>query len=268
MLDDGIFTIDVSTTESSDVKQMIRKIEAILPDDLITEFDGIVSGEDRLQWTKGDLTNKIWDNVQAKKLRNGKNKRYTFLDICYFVSIRFLKGKRSYNTVKTWALVCRRYSPAVRQAYHYDEVEFSHFAYAAKKIFDIDNPETGQKRWQDVLDYSFNTSKGRGYDVSESELEFVFESKKRPKTQFQPTVNDFSSSEIDVTPIEISQIATVPEQSDTLEIEFSEALHRLAGIVHRIGVKHPIIASSVMTGYSILSNALTTITSRVLDDGS
>jgi len=253
-----MFSIDV-TPASSEVGDMIKRIDKILPEPLINEFEGVASMEDNLQWVQGDLVNKIWDNVLAKKLKNKKGNLYTFLDITYYVSIRFLQGSRSFNTVKSWALVARRYSPAVRQLYHFEDVPFAHFTYAAQRKFDVDS-QTGQKIWQDVLDYSWELSHNQGRSASVMQLQQKFEGLRATKSQFHPSLNDFNSREIDVSPVEISQIVDIQVDSQTLEAEMAEALHRLGGLVVRFANKYPRISGSVTNAYSVLSNALASIT--------
>lgn len=252
-----IFSIDV-TPESSEVVDMVRRIDKILPEPLINEFEGIAAMVDSVQWSQGDLTNQIWQNVLTKKLKNKKGNPYTFLDVCYYVSVRFLHGSKNFNTVKAWALVSRRYSPAVRQLYHYDEIDFAHFAYASQRKFDVDS-DTGQKLWQDVLDYSWELSQNQGRAASVKQLEQKFEGARASKSQFKPTMNDFNHREIDIGGVEISQLSEIPADSSTLEAEMAEVLHRLSGLVFRLANKYPKISGSVMNAYAVLSNALASI---------
>lgn len=256
-LTDTTFSIDVAP-ESSEVGDMVKRIDRILPEPLINEFEGIAAMEDNLQWAKGDLVNRVWENVLAKKLKNKKGNQYTFLDVTYYVSIRFMQGSRSFNTVKAWALVARRYSPAVRQLYHFDEVPFAHFGYAAQRKFDVDS-DTGQKLWQDILDYSYELSQHQGRPASVKQLEQKFEGKRAIKSQFKPTLNDFSHREIDIGGVEISQLSEIPASTDTLEAELGETLHRLSGLVVRFANKYPRISGSVTNAYAVLSNALASI---------
>jgi len=257
---ENYLTVDLSLPQSSEIRSMFKAIERVLPEDLIAEFDGLVQAEDMMQWSYGDKTNQIWSAVSAKKLKNKKGKPYTFLDICFFVSVRFLRQTRSFNTVKTWALVCRRYSPVVRQLYNYEDIWFAHFAYAAKKIFDVDDTN-GKKKWQNVLSFSYNQSLRQGYTVSVQQLESYFEGRKKNKSNFAPTVHDFALADIDLSPIDVNQVATIQSDADTLEGEFGEAIHRLGGIVTRISAKYPIIGGSVNQAYAVLSNALRVIVS-------
>jgi len=250
-------SIDVAP-ESSEVGDMVRRIDKILPEPLINEFEGVAAMIDNVQWNLGDLTNQTWQNILAKKLKNKRGNPYTFLDCCYYVSIRFFNGSKSFNTVKAWALVSRRYSPAVRQLYHYDEIEFAHFAYAGQRKFEADS-DTGQKLWQDVLDYSWELSRNQGRAASVKQLEKKFEGTRSAKSQFKPTMNDFNTREIDIGGVEISQLSEIPADSDTLEAEFGETLHRLAGLVFRFANKYPRISGSVTNAYSVLSNALASI---------
>lgn len=251
------FSIDLAPA-SSEVGDMIKRIDKILPEPLINEFEGVAAMEDHLQWTKGDLTNRIWENVLAKKLKDKKGNQYTFLDVTYYVSVRFLQGSRSFNTVKAWALVARRYSPAVRQLYHFEDVPFAHFTYAAQRKFDIDG-NAGQKLWQDVLDYSWVLSQSQGRSASQKQLEQKFEGARANKSQFKPTMNDFNTREVDIGGVEISQLSEIPASTDTLEAEMAETLHRLSGLVFRFANKYPKISTSVTNAYSVLSNALASI---------
>ena len=243
---------------SSEVGDMIKRIDKILPEPLVNEFEGIAQMEDNLQWQKGDLTNRIWENVLAKKLKNKKGVQYTFLDVTYYVSVRFLQGSRSFNTVKAWALVARRYSPVVRRLYHFEDVPFAHFTYAAQRKFDVDS-NTGQKLWQDILDYSWELSQTQGRGASVAQLEQKFEGARATKSRFKPTFNDFSAHEIDINGVEIAQLSNIQASPDTLEVEMAETLHRLSGLVLRFANRYPSIGGTVMNAYSVLSNALSSI---------
>ena len=251
------FSVDV-TPESSEVGYMIKRIDRILPEPLVNEFEGIAQMEDSLQWQKGDLTNRIWENVLAKKLKNKKGVQYTFLDVTYYVSVRFLQGSRSFNTVKAWALVARRYSPVVRRLYHFEDVPFAHFTYAAQRKFDVGS-DTGQKLWQDILGYSWELSQAQGRSASVRQLEQKFEGTRATKSSFKPTLNDFNPHEIDINGVEIAQLSVIQATPDTLEVEMAETLHRLSGLVLRFANKYPKIGGSVMNAYSVLSNALASI---------
>ena len=135
---------------------------------------------------------------------------------------------------------------------------FAHFAYAAQRKFEPDST-TGQKLWQDVLDYSWEVSQSQGRSASVKQLEQKFEGTRASKSQFKPTLNEFNTREIDIGGVEISQLSEIPVDSSTLEAEFAEALHRLSGLVFRFANKYPKISGSVTSAYSVLSNALASI---------
>jgi hypothetical protein len=268
-LDDAtVLTIDLQASrEDSDVRDMFRKIDRVVPDDIRDRFDALFHYEDGLQWERGDLTNTIWQNVQGKKLRNKQGRPYTFLDTCYYISAKFLRGNRSFNTVKAWALTARRYSPVVRALYHADEIPFSHFVYAAQRKFDVDSTQTGEKVWQDILNHSYDQMTALGREISVRELENHFEphaqvnSGSSYKTGIQsPTTNEYT-----FTPIVLADLDDQPVL-DNPEIELEEELHKLAGIVSRISTKFPMYAGLVNQGLALITNALRQILSPVVEE--
>lgn len=69
----------------------------------------------------------------------------------------------------------------------------------------------------------------------------------------------WNDGEIDIGGLEISQLSEIPASTDTLEVEFSETLHRLSGLVFRFANKYPKVSGSVTNAYAVLSNALASI---------
>ena len=245
-----------STFQPSEIRTMFLRIEKVVPEDVSARLESVCEIEDKLQWVKGDLVNEIWKNVQGSGVKNKRGNPYTFLDVCFFVSAKYLRFSRSFNTVKAWALTARRYSLEVRAHYRGEELPFAHFAYAAKKIFDVDS-STGQKRWQDVLDHSMDQYEKLGRCISVSDLERHFEGKKKTQTTYATGVYEFPSVEVTTVPVAIQDIA--PADDIDVDTEFSEALHKFSGIVSRIVAKHPKYAGAIQQGFALLSNALQAI---------
>jgi len=252
----------VYAVQPNEIRAMIVKIDRVVPEEVAQELENICQIEDHLQWRKGDLVNEIFKNVQGKQLKNKRGNPYTFLDVCFYVSAKYLRFSRSFNTVKAWALTARRYSPEVRAHYQAENLPFSHFAYAAKKIFDVDS-STGQKRWQDVLDHSVDQMQKLGRQISVTDLEKHFEGKKKVSATYRTGVYEFPSVEITLAPVVIQDV--VGEDPD-IDTEFSEALHKFSGIVTRITVKYPRYSGVIQQGFALLSNALQAIRQQTPDE--
>lgn len=223
---------DYSREETAD---MIYAMQRVIPDDVITRFEGIVRVEEMLQWEKGDLTNLIWENVKANGLKDKAGKPYRFQDACYFVSVRFLNRARSYNTVKAWALTARKYSPEERERLHFQDVPFAHFAYAGKNKFD--GREAPAR--DEILEWSYEQTQAQSYNVSVSQLEEKFEGKVRP----QPG----------------SLLAEMPAV-DSIENELMNALQTLINLVGKLeGGRYEKISPLIQQGLELVRIALSQI---------
>lgn len=253
---DPIGTVDYRTPSDSELAEMFRKISRVVPDDVDNQLSSIANIVDHLQWPLGDLVNEIFKNVQGSGIKNKRGNPYTFLDVCFYVSAKYLRYSRSFNTVKAWALTARRYSPEVREHYHFEDLPFAHFAYAARKIFDVDS-STGQKRWQDVLDHSIDQMIKLGRLISVTDLEKHFEGRKKATPTYQTGVYEFPSVEVTMAPVVIHDVD--PAADVDIDQEFSEVMHKLAGLVSRIVAKHPIVSGVVQQAFAMLSNALQAI---------
>jgi hypothetical protein len=232
-----IFLVDeYATMSKAQTRELIYAVQDVIPQEIIDHFEAIVHFEELMQWEKGDLTNQIWEHVQAAKLP------YKFMDICYFVSARFLNYTRSPNTVKAWALTARRFPAPVREKYNYEDVPFAHFAYAAKRKFDrIDRD--GKHTWQKILEYSYEGRNAQSYDVSVTQLEEAFEGKVRIAPRYQPGDEDV---EVPV-PIVL--------ESHSVEMEFANALAALSQLARRLS-GNPQIVSLIEQGLKLLRIAL------------
>jgi len=252
-------SLQVDLRPSNAVGEMIRAIDKILPEETIQKFEGIAQEEERVQWQKGDLTNEIWSAVLAANLCNGEGKPYTFMDICYYVSRRFLRGGRSENTVKAWALTARRFPPALRKRYRWLDIPFSHFTYAGRNKFDADNPKTGHKFFMDILDYSWELSQNQGYPAAEWQLKSVFEpeavSQSSGYVQYQTGVN--VGSGIEFAPLNIERVSEDPEPPEVdYEAELREQLHRLNLLIQGISVNNPKIGKMLFQALSMMWNVI------------
>lgn len=238
--------------DEKDLHEMVTKFDKALPEAIITEFEAIGQYEDFTQWKKGDLTNQIWSVVVAKKLKNKKGVAYTFIDVCYYVSVRFMRGTRSYNTVKAWALTARRYSPAVRKKYSYDILPFSHFAFAAKRIFDVDSSVSGGKVWQDILDFSLDFANRHARVCSVRALENKYETGIKPKRTYVTGLQ--TSGEEIITPVTLADVKTAVDQS--IEDEFEDLVFKLGAFISRFSVKYPMFTDPLSQGYALILNVL------------
>lgn len=239
-IDQDVATIflvdDYATMSKAQTRELIYAVQGVIPQEIIDHFESIVHFEDLMQWEKGDLVNQIWEHVQAAKLP------YKFMDICYFVSSRFLNYTRSPNTVKAWALTARRFSAPVREKYNYEDVPFAHFAYAAKRKFDRISPD-GKRTWQKILEYSYEGRNAQSYDVSVAQLEEAFEGKVRAVPGYQR-----GSENVELpTPVVLDSLS--------VEIEFANALAAITQLASRLS-GNPQIVSLIEQGLNLLRVAL------------
>lgn len=239
--------------EPNEIADMFKRIKKAIPDEIDDRFTAIGELEEKLQWEKGDLTNTIWANVNGKRLKNRAGRLYTFLDVCFYVSVRYLHGNRSYNTVKAWALTARHYSPKVRAFYNYDVIPFSHFAYAAKRVFDVPG-ENSKKVWQNVLDHSRDQSAKRGRDISVRELEHFFEGVHKSPNRYRSGMMQLSGEEATQPSVNVFDLP-LDNNAPTLELEFAEEMHKLSALISRMTLRYPMYAGLLSQGFSILSNA-------------
>jgi len=252
-------SLQVDLRSPNPVGEMIRAIDKILPEESIQRFEALSQEEERVQWQKGDWTNEIWSAVLAARLCNSEGKSYTFMDICYYVSRRFLRGARSENTVKAWALTAKRFSPALRKRYRWLDIPFSHFIYAGRNKFDVDNPKTGHKIWQDILDYSWELSQNQGYPAAEWQLKSAFEPDSVHESsgfvQYQTGVNVGNGIEFAPLKVEHEVEDTKPVDVD-YEAELREALHQINLLIQGIAVKNPKIGKALFHALSMMWNVI------------
>jgi hypothetical protein len=239
----------VPKTEN-EVAKMFMAFERVIPEEVGQKFESIGILEDHLQWDKGDLTLLIWDIVQANNLKDSKGNPYTFLDVCYFVSSRYLNFSRSYSTVKAWAITARRFTKKTREAYHADELPFSHFAYAGQRRWDEINPDTGQKYWVDILLFSYSQYMKFGRNCSVRVLSDKYEKEKTQtslakatKKQHAPTAYEFTDVNLLVSgPLSDgkAQPQTVqPMKDEALSKELQDLDQRFRSLAQAIAVKFP-----------------------------
>lgn len=254
-------TIELDLADEKEIAEMMRKIEGVIPEKILNRFGAIGDLEEQLQWEKGDLTNDIWLIVEAKKLKNKKGRRYQFLDICYFVTKKFLRNSRSFNTVKAWALTARRYSPEIRAMYSSDLIPFSHFAYAAKRKFDVDSQVTGLKVWQDILQDSLDFYHQHMKYKSVRALEEKFEGVKKSNVKYQTGV--YRDREVDmIHPVSIIDLQgdTKPYEDLSLEAEFREFAHKFEGFLHRFSAKYPKFSNTLTQSYTLIRQVIDNLT--------
>lgn len=257
MIDTTAKTVDMPS--QSDIKDLFKRIDKVVPVAVAERFEVIMQYEEHLQWEQGDLTNSVYDNVIAKGLRNKRGEAVTFFDVCYYVSVKHLHGSRSMNTIKAWALTSRRFTPVVRAHFHYDEIPFSHFAYAAQRKFDVQSADTGNKVWEDILNFSWEQSRNLGRDVAVKDLEAAFEGKPRQSPKYQVGSDDaFLQSQIDTKPVAMFDVpATMAgDQTDTVDIEAQEFVRVGMHLLQRFTAKHPMYRDAVMQAFATISNII------------
>lgn len=115
--------------------------------DLLDKLAALGDELEQMAWKIGWLTDKLYKNLMANKAD------VDYMWVCYYVSVTKLKGQRSMNTVKYWALTARFFPEQVAKKYNYDLLPMSHFNYASTfNDLRIDNVPV----WQMVLDYSWD----------------------------------------------------------------------------------------------------------------
>lgn len=221
----------------SEVRTMIVDMLAVLSEEMIQYMENIRQVENALQWDRGDAANIIWDAVKQAGLKNKRGEPYTFEDTCYFVSLRFLSGTKSYNTVKANALVSRRFSTAQRQRYKFQDVPFSHFAYAARRKFDLESPVNGKKIWQNILDYSYRQSIKQGYDCTVANLEAEFEGKFKSRSGYVSGIDQTRLQESTPSPVSFSPTAPIGIDATPVEEQFRALVKTLAALTPQMLVK-------------------------------
>ena len=178
IIDDILQHDPIETRLASDVKTMIKAMTNVIPEELIATLENLSDVAESLQWGRGDCANAVWDIVKTKKLKNKRGEPYTFIDVCYFVAVKYTKGQRSFSTIKGNALVARRFPQAIREMQNYKELPFAHFAYASKKKFEkvqTKGKYQGLKSWQAILDYSWELSQKQLHPPSVDLLKEKFE---------------------------------------------------------------------------------------------
>jgi hypothetical protein len=253
----------VTAPSQSEIGDLFRRIDKVVPVKVAERLDALYQLDERLQWQRGDLTNEIYDNVIAKKLKNKAGQPITFFDVCYYVSLKYLRGTRSMNTVKAWALTTRRFSPAVRQYLHHDEIPFSHFVYAAQHKFDAVG-DSGKKVWEEVLNFSWEQSRNLGRDCSVADLEAAFEGKPRPSAKYNvgASVPD-DSNQLDAPPLTIfsvpeaiTEITDDTGAVDTTDLEAQEFVRVGMQVLQRYTAKHPKYHDVLMQAFSVIVNTI------------
>jgi hypothetical protein len=140
----------------------------------------------QMQWRVGWLTDALYKNLIANHYP------VDYLFVCYFVSVVSLKGNRSMNTVKKWALIARFFPVKVAKQYNYDVLPMSHFEYAAS-FNDLCEPQTGTLVWQAVLDYAWHeyTNSPVSRCPSVNDLKVKFEEARKKAQRKTPVTSGF-----------------------------------------------------------------------------
>ena len=225
------------------ISEMFYRIKGVIPEEVLNKMSALADVAEKMQWEFGDLTNVIYNHVQASKVKDEKGRLYTFLDVCFFVSIVCIRGQRQMSTVKSWALTARHYSVAVRQTYHADDVPFRHFTFAAQEKF--------AKIWKNVLKYSYDQSIEKGYPVTERQLREKFDPQEKPvfRKRYEPAKNDFVPADT-VASLDMSEIEDEPL------VKLDQLISELNGLTSELSVTNPNIGSFISQAILLLRKAL------------
>jgi hypothetical protein len=180
----ALLAANIPSLDSRAVADRFWRIEKKAPQELLDRLSGLGDILQQTAWEIGWQTNELYNTLKA----NGLDENY--LLVCYYVSIRSLRGFRRMNTVRAYAYTARFFPRPVAKKYHNDELHFSHFVYA--KGFGDQPSEygTGGYKWQDVLNYSYARFMDMGRPASVAELREVFEGKTPPAKRGLPDVTD------------------------------------------------------------------------------
>jgi len=72
--------VPVQVPSQSEIGDLFKRIDKVVPVKVSEKFEALYQYEEKLQWENGDLTNVIYDNVLAKKLKNKKFQLITMKD--------------------------------------------------------------------------------------------------------------------------------------------------------------------------------------------
>lgn len=243
---DTILEFDpIETRPETDVRAMIKAMTQVIPEELIATLENLSDVGETLQWGRGDCANAVWDLVRDKRLKNKRKEVYTFIDVCYFVAVKYTKGQRSFSTIKGNALVARRFPQTVREKYHYKDLPFAHFAYASKKKFEqvqAKGKYKGLKTYRAILEYSWELSQKQLHPPSLALLKEKFEGiVAKPNPVAYATGSPLTG--LDFQPIQIPQggngkDAGVADFAYSVEEEF-------IALVEQIDVMIPTIANGL-----------------------
>jgi hypothetical protein len=136
-------------------EDIFQEIERAAPEDLLYALSAVGDTLEQMAWKAGWLTDHLYNLCRAKQVEAD------YFTVCYYVAAFRLRGQRSPNTVKAWALTARFFSQEVALQYHYDIVPMTIFTLAAS-FRDQVNPKTQNLYWQDALDYAFEEYQNLG----------------------------------------------------------------------------------------------------------
>ena len=105
--------------------QAIKSILKVTPEDVIQEAEGIDTILKSIQWSVGDIVNKIYRHAIAA----GAIITY---DDAVRTTAMLIPTVRKFSTVKSYGLVARAFPVAVRLKYRHEDIPFAHFAYSLR----------------------------------------------------------------------------------------------------------------------------------------
>lgn len=249
---------------------IFHAIEQHADENILNQLSAVGDTLEQMAWKCGWLVEELYVNLQAN------NYEVDYLMVCYYVSVVRLRGQRSMNTVKKWALTARFFPPKVAAHYGAQVLPFSHFTYAAS--FDDEKDTNGGLLWAKVLTYSwdrYTDESGYARYATVAELEQEFEGKKPKKKTTPPTTNQFvpsvSTSEMPVIDIEDEDEQDNADEQKALSI-ITEAVSLFENTVRnalpRMSKRYPSVASGLAAILSLLGNlksALKTIAVKSYD---
>lgn len=249
--------IDRVNNKESSLAVKFHEIEEHSSQEIISDLASVGDTLEQMSWRCGWLVNDLYEQLLAN------NHPVDYLEVCYYASVVSLRGQRSMNTVKKWALTARFFSPRVAHKYGSDVLPFSHFVYAAS--FDDQKDQLGKLMWQRILEYSWsyytNPVNGIARHLSVAELQEHFEGKPR-KTRVHPaTMTSFiPSTATALLPNELEQVV----QDDLMVVRQAIAQFEnvLRSLLPRISHSHPGIASGLAGVLNLLGKVKGTLSSR------
>jgi hypothetical protein len=229
-------------TQIAVIKHEFRDIEKHASETTLNELSSAGDLLEQMSWKIGWWTDKLYRELEA----NGAKKNYML--VCYYVAISRLRGNRSHNTVKKYALTARFFTEQQAKDFHSDMLPFNHFTYAAS--FGNAKAKDGVEMWKKVLAYSWDkllaSDIGTPCTVKDLQREFEGAAPKSP-----------SAGNLTFTPMTPSPRAAIEVDANDVGDDDQQVMSSLVNALQviniglpRVGKKFPVI-SKVLAGISV-----------------